>query len=62
MPLFEMTRADIVEVPTTSFSAAAIKEKEDLQRLLRDRIEIVARLKFAEDDRRAHLASDARDQ
>jgi hypothetical protein len=42
MPLFEFTPTALVPVPATSFAIEQIKEREDLQRLLRQRIEAVA--------------------
>lgn len=42
MPIFEITGEVIREVATTSFSAAGICERQDLQRLLRDKIEVIA--------------------
>lgn len=40
--IYEMTDDDLRAVPTTTFSARGIRERDDLQRLLRARIEIVA--------------------
>ena len=42
MPLYTMSDAAITAVPTTSFGAASIRERADLQRLLREHIEIVS--------------------
>jgi hypothetical protein len=42
VPLYVMTDAAITPVPTTSFSAESVRERADLQRLLRDHVGIVA--------------------
>src|SRR5262245_25334234 len=42
MPIFEITDDAIREVNKTTFSAAGKRERQDLQRLLRDKIDIVA--------------------
>ena len=42
MPLYEMTGEGIVAIEETAFTAEGIKEREDLQRLLRERIAVVA--------------------
>jgi hypothetical protein len=42
MPLYEMTSDDIIKIPTTTFEAEQILERADLQRLLKDRIQILA--------------------
>lgn len=42
MPIFEITHEAIRRIPTTSFSAAGIKERSDLQRLLRNQIDVVS--------------------
>ncbi len=42
MPIFEMKVDEIVPLASTSFSAHGIRERADLQRLLRDRIEVAA--------------------
>jgi hypothetical protein len=41
VPLFEMTPETLVEVPSTSFAAAQVLERADLQRLLRARIDTI---------------------
>ncbi|GAA2532459.1 hypothetical protein [Pilimelia columellifera] len=41
MPLFEMTPDALVEVPSTSFAAARVLERADLQRLIRARIDMI---------------------
>jgi len=42
MAFFEMTADCLREIPATTFAAAGIRERTDLQRLLRDQIGIVA--------------------
>lgn len=42
MPIYELTGERLVELPVTSFSAFGIRERYDLQRLLRDQIELIA--------------------
>src|SRR5690348_6428150 len=42
MPIFEVTGERLVELPTTTFSKFGIKERYDLQRLLRDQIELIS--------------------
>ena len=42
MPLFEINEHSFRELKETSFGSAGLKERADLQRLLRDQIEIVA--------------------
>ena len=42
MPIFELSNNSIIRLNTTSFSKAGILERDDLQRLLRDQIEVVA--------------------
>ena len=42
MPIFEITHEAIRRIPTTSFSLAGIKERGDLQRLLRNQIDVVS--------------------
>lgn len=51
MPIFEITNDAIRKIPETSFSAAGIRERADLQRLLRKQIEVIApgTLVFAEE-------------
>jgi len=42
MAFYEMTSVSLRKIPATTFSAAGIRERSDLQRLLRDQIGIVA--------------------
>jgi RecB family endonuclease NucS len=42
MPIFEITHEAIRKITETSFSAAGIKERSDLQRLLRTQIEVIS--------------------
>ena len=42
MPIYEITSDDLRTIPTITFSKAGIHERTDLQRLLRNRIEVVA--------------------
>ena len=42
MPIFEITHEAIRKITETSFSAAGIKERSDLQRLLRNQIEVIS--------------------
>lgn len=42
MTLYELTEENLREIPPTSFAQAAIRERDDLQRILRTRIEAVA--------------------
>lgn len=42
MPLYEFTDQELREIPPTTFALAQIRERDDLQRLLRTRIEAVA--------------------
>ena len=42
MPLYELCGDAIVDVPETRFAAEGIAERADLQRVLRDRIEVIA--------------------
>jgi len=42
VPLFEITGDSLNEIPTVSFESARIRERDDLQRLLRDKIDIIA--------------------
>ncbi|MGZ0174835.1 MAG: hypothetical protein ACKVHE_35500 [Planctomycetales bacterium] len=41
MPIFEHTTNKLEELSATRFDAIGIREREDLQRLLRDQIEII---------------------
>jgi len=42
MPTYEITPDEIVPLAKTTFAAAGLSERSDLQRLLRDRIEILS--------------------
>lgn len=42
MPIYEITPTVIRKISETSFAAAGIKERGDLQRLLRDQIEVIS--------------------
>jgi len=42
VPIFEMTEHRPEPVPQTTFAAAQVRERDDLQRLLRDQGEVVA--------------------
>jgi hypothetical protein len=42
MPIYELTGERLVELPVTSFSAFGIRERHDLQRLLRDQIDLIS--------------------
>lgn len=42
MPIYELTQEALAPVPETSFSVEQLTERGDLQRLLRDRIDVVA--------------------
>jgi hypothetical protein len=42
MPLYRMTQSAITPVPATNFGSAGVRERADLQRLLRENIEIIA--------------------
>ena len=41
MPIFELDKDSITPIPRTSFSKNHIREREDLQRLLREQIQII---------------------
>ncbi|MFO0889884.1 MAG: hypothetical protein U0790_12175 [Isosphaeraceae bacterium] len=41
MPLYELTANDLRPIQETTFASAQIREREDLQRLLRERIEVI---------------------
>ena len=41
MAIFELKAEQIIKLPGTSFSAEGIKERADLQRLLRTHIDVV---------------------
>ena len=42
MPIFEITPSAIRKLSETTFSAAGVRERADLQRLLRSNIEVVS--------------------
>ena len=42
MPIYEFTQDGIHRLETTTFSAAGLDERRDLQRLLREHIEVIA--------------------
>jgi RecB family endonuclease NucS len=42
MPIFEITKDKLVPLRPTEFSSHGLRERGDLQRLLRDQVEIVA--------------------
>lgn len=42
MPIYEITRSAIRRLDETTFDAAGIRERSDLQRLLREQVEVVA--------------------
>lgn len=42
MPIFELTADKLRRIQETSFSVAKVREREDLQRLLRDQIDIIS--------------------
>lgn len=42
MPIYEMTKEKLREIETTSFSSAGVRERADLQRLLKNQIEIIS--------------------
>lgn len=42
MPIYELTGERLIELPVTSFSTFGIKERYDLQRLLRDQIGLIS--------------------
>jgi RecB family endonuclease NucS len=42
MPIFEITQESIRKIGETTFGAAGIRERGDLQRLLRTQIEVIA--------------------
>ena len=41
MSIFELEKDRIVQLPETSFSAEGVKERQDLQRILRSSIEVL---------------------
>lgn len=42
IPLFRLTDANIERIPETAFAAEGLKERSDLQRAIRDNVDIVA--------------------
>src|SRR4051794_1927786 len=42
MPIYEITQSEIRKLPETTFGAAGVRERADLQRLLRSNIEVVS--------------------
>src|SRR5512135_3428618 len=42
MPIYEITPDSLREIPKTSFGHAGVRERADLQRLLRNQIEVVS--------------------
>ena len=42
MPIFEITQDRLVPLQPTAFSSHGLRERADLQRLLRDQVEIIA--------------------
>ena len=42
MPIYELTDDHLLEVESVGFADAGIKERQDLQRLLRDQVEIIS--------------------
>ncbi len=42
MTIYELQNDDIVELETTSFSAIEIRERDDLQRILKDNIDVIS--------------------
>jgi hypothetical protein len=42
MAIYQITSDSINTIPETTFAAAGLSERSDLQRFLRDRIEIIA--------------------
>jgi RecB family endonuclease NucS len=42
MPIYEMTDKEILPVKETTFNFAGLQERRDMQRLLRDHIEVIA--------------------
>lgn len=42
MPIYEITKDKLREIEETSFSAAGVRERADIQRLLRNQIEIIS--------------------
>ncbi len=42
MPIYEVTAEKLRKIEETSFSAAGVRERSDLQRLLKNQIEIIS--------------------
>src|ERR1700679_4337318 len=42
MPIFEFTSNDVRALQETSFSVAGLQERRDIQRLLREHVEVIA--------------------
>src|SRR6266487_1085434 len=42
MPIYEVTKEKLLKIEETSFSAAKVRERADLQRLLRNQIDVIA--------------------
>ena len=42
MPMYQIASDQLIELPTTTFAAQNLRERDDLQRLLRDQIEVIA--------------------
>src|SRR5690349_16387300 len=42
VPIYELTGERIVELPLTTFSTFGIRERYDLQRLLRDQVDLIS--------------------
>ncbi len=42
MTLYELSRSELVLLEETTFSNESLRERDDLQRLLRERVEVVA--------------------
>lgn len=42
MPIYELTGDRLIELPVTNFSSFGIRERYDLQRLLRDQVELIS--------------------
>ena len=42
MPIFEITQDRLIPLQPTGFSTHGLRERADLQRLLRDQVEVIA--------------------
>jgi hypothetical protein len=42
MPIFEVTSNEIRGIPETSFQAVGLRERQDLQRLLREQVAVIS--------------------